>query len=112
LIAEHDRFDELAALAAGGYLSDEECREFAEHKRDCASCRRSVAELTEVFRVGLPLTRKPFYELAEKLRATPSDGFRERFLREAVLKGASFSQDVSKPSIDRTPRRCDCQHAP
>ena len=54
----HDRFEELAALAAVGELAPDEQREFDEHKASCAQCREAVLETrslaTAAFLAGSP----------------------------------------------------------
>ena len=45
---EHDRFEELASLAAIGELSPEEHEEFFRHKETCPKCREIVAETSSV----------------------------------------------------------------
>jgi len=42
-VFEHDRFDELASLAAIGELSAAELEEFERHKQTCQDCRETVA---------------------------------------------------------------------
>jgi hypothetical protein len=57
-VLEHDRFDELASLAAIGELSQEEYEEFLNHKRTCPRCGEIVAETnfvaTTAFLSGSP----------------------------------------------------------
>jgi hypothetical protein len=43
-LSEHDRFEELASLAAIGELSPEEHEELLHHKETCSKCREIVAE--------------------------------------------------------------------
>jgi hypothetical protein len=47
-LLEHDRFRELASLAAIGELSPEEHEEFQRHKDTCPECREIIAETTSV----------------------------------------------------------------
>jgi hypothetical protein len=47
-LLEHDRFEELASLAAIGELSSEEHEEFLRHKETCPKCREIVAETSSV----------------------------------------------------------------
>ena len=57
-MSEHDRFRELASLAAIGELSPEEHEEFQRHKDTCPQCRELIAETTAlataVFLAGSP----------------------------------------------------------
>jgi hypothetical protein len=47
-LLEHERFEELATLAAMGELSPEEQEEFLRHKQSCSRCREIVAEISSV----------------------------------------------------------------
>jgi anti-sigma factor RsiW len=47
-LSEHDRFKELASLAAVGELSPEELEEFQRHKDTCPECREIIAETTSL----------------------------------------------------------------
>jgi hypothetical protein len=101
-MSEHIHYEELAALAAGGYLSADEYREFREHSKDCPWCRQTLGELSVIFQVGLPLTQGTLHDFTDKLKATPSNTLRDQFLRQATLKGAQFSSAVERDSSRRT----------
>lgn len=47
-MSEHDRFEELASLAALGELSPEEHEEFLRHRQSCGRCREIVTETSSV----------------------------------------------------------------
>jgi hypothetical protein len=47
-LLEHDRFEELASLAAIGELSPDEFEEFRRHKDNCSKCREVFAQTTSV----------------------------------------------------------------
>jgi len=47
-LSEHDRFEELASLAAIGELSREEHEEFLRHQETCPKCREIVAETSSI----------------------------------------------------------------
>ena len=47
-MSEHDRFEELASLAAIGELSHDEQEEFLRHKETCPECREILAETSSV----------------------------------------------------------------
>ena len=76
---EHDRFRELASLAAIGELSAEEREEFERHKVTCPECREIVAETASLasaaFLAGAP---------KDQDAALASD--RHRRLREGVAR--------------------------
>lgn len=76
---EHDRFEELAFLAAIGELSPEEHEEFERHKDTCPECSETFAQTTSVaataFLAGSAITWNPAL-----------DGERHRRLRESIAK--------------------------
>jgi hypothetical protein len=92
---DHSHFEELAALAAGGFLSGEELSELREHAKDCVECQRAEEEFGGLVRSGLPLTVSPVREFMDIARTRPDGGLRGRFLQRARLAGVSFS-----PSVD------------
>ncbi|MDD5543151.1 MAG: hypothetical protein PHX83_08250 [Acidobacteriia bacterium] len=47
-MSEHERYEELASLAAIGELLPGEYEEFARHKQSCSRCRETVAEIGSV----------------------------------------------------------------
>ncbi len=51
-MSEHERFEELASLAAVGELSPEEHEEFLRHKESCSKCREIVAETSSLAAVA------------------------------------------------------------
>lgn len=81
-LADHVRYEELTAMAAGGFLSVSEFAELREHLAVCAECLRDVQALREVVHAGLP--QLPEFSAAfEKVNASPDEGFRQRFLERA-----------------------------
>src|SRR5260370_1274661 len=78
-LLEHDRFEELASLAAIGELSRDEYEEFLRHKETCPKCREIVAEISSVataaFLAGSPKNEDPTEKMA-----------RHRRLREGVAR--------------------------
>ena len=95
--AEHSRYEELAALCAGGYLSAEELQEFREHALTCAECRQSEEDFAEIVECGLPLTLGPVREYYDKMKFKPTEGARERFLQRARSEGIRFSPQIERP---------------
>ena len=43
--SEHERYEELCALAAGGLLEGEEFADFQRHQKECSECRADYQEL-------------------------------------------------------------------
>src|SRR5690348_12565331 len=98
---DHSYYEELTALAAGGFLSDQEIRELREHLAACAECRRSEREYRDLVRSGLPLVQSDRFDFMGKLKARPEAGARERFLERVRGEGIRFSLNVEKPDSRR-----------
>ena len=98
---DHSYYEELTALAAGGLLSDEECHELREHLVDCADCRLTQREFSDLVRSGLPLARSDLLSFVDKMRFTPEAGVRERFLERTRHDGIRFSPNVEKEDAPR-----------
>jgi hypothetical protein len=93
-MSDHSHYEELAALDAGGFLSDVEHIELHEHTRTCLDCLRAKEGFSELVHSGLPLTVSPVREFADKRKAPPDNGMRSRFLHRARLEGIKFSPSV------------------
>jgi hypothetical protein len=93
-MSDHSHYEELAALDAGGFLSDVEHIELHEHTRTCLDCLRAKEGFSELVHSGLPLTVSPVREFADKMKAPPDNGMRSRFLYRARLEGIKFSPSV------------------
>jgi hypothetical protein len=93
-MSDHSHFEELAALEAGGFLSDEELKELREHTKACLECQKAGEEFSELVRSGLPLTVSLVQEAGDKWKTRPDGGMRSRFLRRARLEGIEFSPGV------------------
>jgi hypothetical protein len=100
---DHSHFVELAALAAGGHLSDEEAKELDGHLQTCADCKDATAEFRELVRFRLPLSQSRLRQYIERIMTRPDAGARERFIRRASLEGIRFSPDVKKMTSSRGP---------
>ena len=94
---DHSYFEELAALSAGGYLSEEELREYREHSITCTECQQSEEDFAEIVELGLPLTQSSVREMYDKLRFRQQVGARERFFERARAEGIRFSPEVERP---------------
>jgi hypothetical protein len=97
-MSDHSHFEELAALGAGGFLSDEELIELREHTAACVECREAEEEFNRLVHFGLPLTVGPVREFMDKAKTRSDDNMRLRFLRRARLEGIAFSPDVDEPA--------------
>lgn len=91
---DHSHYEELAALQAGGFLSEAEQTELREHTKNCPECLKAEEEFNELVRSGLPLTVNRVREITDKMKARPDKGMRPRFLQRARLEGIVFSPEV------------------
>jgi hypothetical protein len=101
---DHSRYVELAALEAGGHISEEDLKELHRHTETCTACKNAAAELRELVRLHLPLTQSRVRQHINMMMDRPDPGARERFIRRASLEGIKFSPEVKKltPSRGRT----------
>src|SRR5215471_16100348 len=51
----HEYFEELCALAAGGQISEPEFVELQDHMQDCARCQSAYADFIDLLHNKLPL---------------------------------------------------------
>jgi len=93
-MSDHSHYEELAALEAGGLLSEAEHIELREHIKTCLDCLGAKEGFRELVHCGLPLTVGLVRESADKMKARPADGMRSRFLQRARLEGIVFSPSV------------------
>jgi hypothetical protein len=97
-MGDHERYEELAALLAGGFLSKQENKELREHVKVCPECLKAEEEFGGLFRSGLPLTESPIREFLQRIRTQSDRGIRERFLARAQREGVVFSPAVHRTS--------------
>jgi hypothetical protein len=93
-MSDHEHFDELAALSAGGLLSEQEAQEFHEHAKTCPACLKAQQEYGELVRSGLPMTASPIHEFLQCAKASSSSGTRERFWARARCEGVELPQET------------------
>jgi predicted nucleic acid-binding Zn-ribbon protein len=103
-MSDHERYEELAALSVGGFLSDQENVELREHVKLCPECLKTQAEFGELVRSGLPLTESRVREFLQCVRTRSDSGIRERFLQRARGEGVIFSPDVYEPGSPQAKR--------
>ena len=103
-MTDHSHFEELAALKAGGFLSDEEHIELREHTKVCVECRKAEEELSGLVGFGLPLTVGPFREFVGEMKTRADRDMRARFLQRARVEGIVFSSEVTESARHRGTR--------
>jgi hypothetical protein len=94
---DHSYYEELMALGAGGYLSDQEYGELRKHLGGCTECRGIEREYRDLVRSGLPLVQGDRLDFVGQMKARPEAGVRERFLERARREGIKLSPNVEKP---------------
>ena len=97
-MSNHSYYEELTALAAGGFLSDDECQELKGHLAVCEKCRKSERAFSDVVRCLWP-SRSSLHDFLQQMEILPNEGIRERFLERAKREGISFSPNVKKKDI-------------
>jgi hypothetical protein len=97
-VTEHERYEALCALAAGGFLEDAEFGDFQAHLQECSECRSNYQELSTLVTRELPQARGNFQHNLAALRVKPLPYSRQRFLRRARSEGVVFSGEVETPA--------------
>jgi len=87
---DHDRYEELATLAAGELLSEQERGEWHEHAKTCVKCLEAEKDFSTLLGSGLPLTETPLHELLRRATIRTDEGTRARFLARARREGITF----------------------
>lgn len=88
---DHPYHAELAALAAAGFLSDEEREELLEHVRSCVECRNAERAFGDIIRCLWPVRNK-LHQMVDALKDLPNDEeLRARFLERARREGIKLS---------------------
>ncbi len=89
VMSEHDRFEELCALAAAGQITQGELAELQAHLQHCPDCRELKGELTEI----LALWPSPDIRSEADCDYAQSE-LKHRVLRDLEGVGAKFSSSV------------------
>jgi len=93
-MTEHEKYESLCALAAGGHLESTEIVEFQAHMKECTRCRSDYEELSDLVTRELPQTQGTFRQKLAEIRVKPQPYSRPRFLRRARADGVVFSPEV------------------
>ena len=94
---EHEHYEALCALAAGGLLEGAEFVDFQAHLKECSDCRSDCHELSSIVTWELPQVGGAFRQKLGEMRAKPLPYSRQRFLRRARSEGVIFSREVETP---------------
>jgi hypothetical protein len=98
---EHEPYEELCSLAAGGLLEGAELVDFQAHMKDCNKCRAEYQELSDLVTRELPQAQGKFRQRLTVMRAQPLAYSRQRFLRHARAEGVVFSPEVDSSAPSR-----------
>lgn len=93
-VPDHERYEELCALAAGGLLEETELADFEAHFEQCGECHSEYKALFILVTRELPQTQGAFQQKLAEMRAIPLQESRQRFLRRARAEGIVFSREV------------------
>jgi hypothetical protein len=96
---DHGYYEELAALAAGGRLTQRESDELRAHLSVCSECRQDVAAYRDLVCSGLPLANRAVAASPEPSTAKLDAGARARFLARARREGVRFSPDAETHAV-------------
>ena len=93
-IPEHEEYESLCALAAGGLLDGAELVDFQAHMKKCSECQSDYGELSTLVARDMPQAQGTFRQRLAAMRAKPLPYSRQRFLRRARAEGVVFSREV------------------
>ena len=100
-LPEHEHFEELCALAAGGLLEGAEFVDVQTHMTQCSQCRTDYREFSSLVSRDLPESLGTFPKTLAVIRTTPLPYSRQRFIRRARAEGVVFSREVENPIRSR-----------
>lgn len=95
-MADHTRYEELTALAAGGFLSDNELIELREHLAVCNVCLKDAEELRNLVHWSFPAT-EGFSDSVKRIKDEPDPGAQGRFVARARSEGVRLSTTIDTP---------------
>ncbi|MGH9755978.1 MAG: hypothetical protein ACREA2_24625 [Blastocatellia bacterium] len=96
----HEYFEELAALAALGQISEQEFAELRAHLGVCGACRAEQSAFEELLHQELPLADPRLSEASSRFAARFAgllplrNGYKGRFIARARQRGVRFSAEV------------------
>lgn len=93
-MSNHERFEELCAMAAAGEISAGERQELMTHLEGCAFCEKSLADMTEIHSAWLP--ERDGFEIKRGFAAESK--LRQAILERLMLAGGQFSEEALSPT--------------
>ena len=99
-ISDHEQFEMLCGLAAGGLLEGAEFADFQAHMEECSQCRSDYREFTALITGDIPRSQGSVPQKLAEVKVKPLEYSRQRFLRRARAEGVIFSSDVETPVRD------------
>jgi hypothetical protein len=94
-MSNHERFEELCAIAAAGEISPADQQELIAHIEDCVSCRQMFDELKDIHAIWLP--QREGFEIKRSFAAESKA--RQLILQQAAAEGGNFSEEARLPTI-------------
>lgn len=97
-LVNHDRYEQLAALAATGQLQPAEYAEFVSHLEVCSACQKEFDEYLQILHNQFPLLHSAMTTSPEAGREVPrEDGLKSRFFARARAEGLPFATAPEAP---------------
>ncbi len=93
-MAEHERYEEMCALAAGGHLTGPEYLDFQAHIQECPGCSILYRDFSAIVDCELPQVEGVVRRTIAALKTKSSPDSRQRFLRRARAEGIALTPDV------------------
>jgi hypothetical protein len=84
---DHERFEELCALAASAQISEPDFVELQQHLQGCLDCRSVYADFIDLFHSKLPLADPEVVDSSTRPGFFSDSSYRERFLARARRQG-------------------------
>jgi hypothetical protein len=91
---EHERYEELCALAAGGLLEGADFADFKAHMKECSQCQSDYDKWCSLVARDVSQAQGTLRQKLGAMRAKPLPYSRQRFLRRARAEGLIFSREV------------------
>ena len=83
----HEKFEELCALAAIGQISADEFSELKKHLNHCPSCRSTQQDFLEIIHEHLPLIATDEVQAKSSKVAFHDSSYKQRFLQRILQEG-------------------------